>query len=130
MVTAYQYKAEMPPLRTEPDGAIFVAQSRIPLETIIDAFNAGSSPEEIVEDFSALSLADTHAVISHYLGHKQAVDRYIQRRNKEAATTQKQIQTRFSSNALRDNIIERARSRGLRCFFDFLPTLISRSAQE
>jgi len=83
MAIAFRYSAELPPLRTEADGAIWVGQSRVPLETVIDAFNAGSTPEDIVQDFSSLSLSDTYAVISYYLRHKQAVDSYIQLREAE-----------------------------------------------
>jgi len=114
MAIAFQYSAELPPLRTEADGTIWVGQSRVPLETVIDAFNAGSTPEDIVQDFSSLSLSDTYAVVSYYLRHKQAVDAYIQLREAEGAVARQHIQIKFASNELRDSIMQKARSRGLR----------------
>lgn len=114
MATTYRYTAEIPPLRTAPDGGILVGKSRVPLETVIGEFNAGATPEEIVQNFSALTLADTYAVISHYLRHKDEVDSYIRQREADGLVIRAQVAERYGSQEIRDKILERARSKGLR----------------
>jgi len=44
------------PLTTTPDGAVRVSGTRVPLETVVRAFHQGATPEEIVQDFSTLTL--------------------------------------------------------------------------
>ena len=50
------------PLRTD-HGVMLVGNTRVPLDTVIFAFNQGSSAEEIVMSYPTLELADVFAVI-------------------------------------------------------------------
>ena len=59
--------ADPVPLRTNGDGVVRVGSTRIPLDTVVTVFDLGASPEEIVQQFSALDLADVYAVIGYYL---------------------------------------------------------------
>ena len=43
------------PLKKDKSGTIRVAETRIPLDTIITAFHNGESAEEIVESFDVLN---------------------------------------------------------------------------
>lgn len=56
---------ESVPLMQASDGGVFVSRTRIPLETVVDAYLQGNSAEEIVAQFDALELADVHVVIAY-----------------------------------------------------------------
>ena len=47
--------AQPPPIRTDEDGIFRVGETRVRLDTVIDAFNAGCSPEEILLKYPSLS---------------------------------------------------------------------------
>lgn len=52
------------PLVLAEDGRVVrVAGTRVTLVTLIGAFKRGATPEEIAQDYSAVSLADVYAVI-------------------------------------------------------------------
>jgi len=71
-------EAEPLPLHTDRDGTIWVGQIRIPLETVVHAFNEGAAAEEIAYRYPTLELADIYASITYYLRHRGAVDEYLQ----------------------------------------------------
>ncbi len=50
------------PLATNVDGVVLVGGTRVPLATVVGAFNEGSTPEEIVLQYSSLRLADIYIV--------------------------------------------------------------------
>jgi uncharacterized protein (DUF433 family) len=77
--TAYTF-----PLVADADGVIFIAGSRIPLETVVHYYRAGATPEEIAEDFPSLRLVDVYSVITYYLSHVDEVDQYIAQSDREA----------------------------------------------
>jgi uncharacterized protein (DUF433 family) len=55
------------PLREEPPGVFRVGESRVLLELVLRVFQAGATPEAIVQSYDTLHLADVYAVISRYL---------------------------------------------------------------
>src|SRR6266705_1466520 len=85
------------PLAKTADGAIRVNGTRIPLQTIVNAFNRGATAEEIVIDFPTLRLADVYSVISFYLNHKAQVDEYVAAVEAQAEQMMKQIEVKHGS---------------------------------
>jgi uncharacterized protein (DUF433 family) len=71
------------PLRLDETGRWRVGETRIPIETVIIAFQQGSSPEQIVEDFDVLALAHVYQIVGYYLAHRAELDAYIVRFNEE-----------------------------------------------
>ena len=65
------------PLTLDPSGRWRVLGTRIPMELVIQHYLADVTPEEIVEAYDTLRLADVYAVISYYLEHRDEVDEYI-----------------------------------------------------
>ncbi len=61
------------------EDAIRVAGTRVGIETIVRAYSAGASPEEIVLRHPTLSLEQVHATITYYLAHRAEVDAYVAR---------------------------------------------------
>lgn len=103
--------AQPPPLRLDADGVVRVGCSRVPLETVIDAYQHGAVPEEIVEAFDSLTLADVHAVISHYLRHRAEVDQYLAERRRVAETVRRENENRFPQEGIRERLLARKRGR-------------------
>lgn len=46
---------------------------------VVDIFRRGYTPQQEVEHFPHLSLAQVHAALSYYFDHKDEIDRQIQR---------------------------------------------------
>lgn len=110
MILAVQ--AEKAPIKTNADGAALVGDTRVRLETIISAFHRGDSPEQIVDSFDVLSLADVYAVIAYYLNHRAEVDEYIHEQDLAAAQVYSKIETnRPDMFTLRARLIERKQKR-------------------
>jgi hypothetical protein len=55
---------------SEDGRVIRVKGTRVTLDTLIGAFKRGATPEEIVQGYTALSLAEVYAVITFYLRHR------------------------------------------------------------
>src|SRR6266705_828023 len=66
------------PLKELEHGALRVAGTRISFETVIEAYKEGATPEQIVDAFQPLRLADVYTLIGYYLDHKAEVDAYLQ----------------------------------------------------
>ena len=68
--------AKAPPIR-EFDDALRVGDTGVTLETVLWAFQQGSTPEDIADQFPTLMLADVYEVIAYYLRHQAEIDRYL-----------------------------------------------------
>lgn len=100
------------PLRVTKDGAIMVAQTRVPVDTVIYAFLNGETAEEIVDAFDVLKLADVYSIIGYYLDHREEMDAYIQRREVEAAEIRREIEARFDQKGFREKLLARRKENG------------------
>jgi uncharacterized protein (DUF433 family) len=65
------------PLIQLDNGTLRVTGTRIPLETIVLHFNAGETPEQIVDAFDVLRLSDVYTLVGYYLDNRSAVDEYV-----------------------------------------------------
>lgn len=81
------------PLRTDEHGTIRIGKTRIALEVIIAAYQRGDTPQDIIEGFPSLTLAEVYAVIAYYLNDPEAVDTYIQQQDEKAAELRREIET-------------------------------------
>ena len=104
--------AEPVPLRVSPDGLmIYVGNSRVPLETVIYAFDAGDTPEEIVMQYPALTLASVYQVIGYYLEHQEEVETYIQGARAHSERVRRENEVRFDVAVLRERLLGRKKRR-------------------
>jgi len=83
---------EMPPLRMEAGGVVRVGKSRISLDLVVEQYENGMTPEDMVRAYDTLVLADVYAVIAYYLRYQDAVNAYLTRRKQEAALLQATIE--------------------------------------
>jgi uncharacterized protein (DUF433 family) len=80
------------PLRMDEDGSIRVADTRVLLEIVIEAYENGADPEAIVRSFDSLRLGDVYLVIGYYLNHKEEVRNYMAVRDKQAEEIRREIE--------------------------------------
>ena len=99
------------PLSTDPAGIVRIAGTRIPLETVVDAFKRGATAEQIVYDYSSLALEDVYAVITYYLQHRDDVEKYLAERQAAARVVREEMQQRFDSRGIRDRLLARRAKR-------------------
>ncbi len=68
----------------ERSGGLYVAGTRISLDSVVSAFNAGAAPESILRSFPYLgSLVNVYGAITYYLANKPAVDEYLSARERQ-----------------------------------------------
>lgn len=95
------------PLRKNADGTWRVGNSRVLLDLVIQAFNAGRTPEEIVQGYDTLHLEEVYAVLAYYLTHRAKVDAYLQQQEAEAETVWQEIKSRSDYQEFRRRLLAR-----------------------
>ena len=65
------------PYIDQADGACRIAGTRVGLDCIIHEYQAGRSPEQIVESFPTVTLAQVYGAIGYYLENKQVIDDFF-----------------------------------------------------
>jgi uncharacterized protein (DUF433 family) len=91
LVTGLTLHAAPPPLRLDEGGALLVGSSRITLDLIVEQYENGIAPEDMVRAYDTLALADVHAVIAYYLRHRDEVGHYLELRRAEAEKLRAQV---------------------------------------
>ena len=84
--------ADLPPLRVDEGGAVRVGKSRVSLDLVVEQYENGMTPEDMVRAYDTLALADVHAVIAYYLRHREEVRAYLKRRAEEANALRAKIE--------------------------------------
>jgi uncharacterized protein (DUF433 family) len=102
-------KAQQPPLLADKDGVMRVGGTRIPLDTVIHAFDEGSTAEEIASRYPVLKLADIYAVIAYYLNEREAVQQYLSQHEAAVAKTWEEIEARADYRLFRQRLLARTR---------------------
>jgi uncharacterized protein (DUF433 family) len=84
--------AEPHPLRMDDGGVIRVGKSRVSLDLVVEQYENGMTPEDLVRAYDTLALADVHAAIAYYLRHREEVQAYLKRRKEEATDLRAKIE--------------------------------------
>ena len=95
------------PIETDKDGVIRVGNTRVTLETLVSAFNDGSTAEEIVYQFPVLNLADVYAVIAYYLRNRDTVEKYLNERMQQAEQIKRRNQENKNMSDIRKRLLAR-----------------------
>ena len=90
-------------------GVLRVGDSRVSLDTVIFAFGQGATPEQIVEDYDSLELAEVYAVISYYLQNREEVEDYLANRKFQREHLRRQIESRSNPQGIRERLLARHR---------------------
>ena len=80
------------------------------LDSLVDEFRNGATPEQIQDSFPSLSLGAIYGAIAYYLENREAVEAYLRNRRDEAAETRVHLEA-LQGTSLRDRL--RARRREL-----------------
>ncbi len=67
----------------ERNGGLYVAGSRVSLDSVVYAYLRGESNIGIAESFTSLSLDQISGAIEYYLANRAAVDDYLKREEAE-----------------------------------------------
>jgi uncharacterized protein (DUF433 family) len=73
-------------------GAVRVGKGRVSLDLVVEQYENGMTPEDMVRAYDTLELADVHAVIADYLRHRDDVRAYLKRRKEEAEALRAKIE--------------------------------------
>jgi uncharacterized protein (DUF433 family) len=97
------------PVHTDADGVIRIGGTRVTLDTLVAAFEAGATAEEIVQQYPSVALADAYAVIAYYLRHRAELAEYLDRRSEQATAARNENERRFDPSSVRDRLLARRR---------------------
>ena len=107
MSAQVQFQATAPPFRWDEAGGIRIGQSRVTLDSILSAYQAGSTPEEIAVHSSVLELADIYAAITYYLIYRQQIDNYLTLRRQQAQQRRQEFVQKHNLADLRQRLLVR-----------------------
>ena len=79
-------------LSIAPAGAIHVAGPRVTIDSIVQSFLDGATPEEICQDFPVLALAQVYDVLAFYLTHQIEVETYLREQAQVTAEIRKSLE--------------------------------------
>ncbi|SRR5579883_3332009 len=82
-----------PPLRVVEGGAFRVGKTRVSLDLVVEEYENGMTPEDMVRAYDTLKLADVYAVIAYYLRHRDQVQAYMKRREERAQALRAKIES-------------------------------------
>jgi uncharacterized protein (DUF433 family) len=102
-----ELKARPVPLKTTPEGAIWVGGTRVTLDTVVGCYWDGITAEGIVEQYPTLRLADVYAVIGYYLDHTSEVDEYLRAREAHGEQIRRENESRFPPDGARARLLAR-----------------------
>jgi uncharacterized protein (DUF433 family) len=100
----YLVLTQTAPLTFGDDGTIRITGSRVTLDSVVHAFQHGSTAEQIQDSFPSLTLREIYGAIAYYLEHQEQVDAYLQVQTQAAEETRRTTESRQNSAALRRRI--------------------------
>jgi uncharacterized protein (DUF433 family) len=97
------------PLRSDADGVIRVAGTRVTLDTIAYAFERGATAEEIAQQYPTLPLAEVYSVLGYLLHHQAEVAAYLAGRAEGRSAVREENERRFDPQGIRARLLARPR---------------------
>ncbi len=65
------------PYVEQRNGGLYIAGSRVSLDSVVIRFREGATPEKIVHSFPTLKLSNVYGAIAYYLEHEEMIKEYI-----------------------------------------------------
>ena len=91
----------------EKRGVWFVTGTRVPIDTVIIAYDGGAAAEEIVYRYPTLKLSDVYTLIAYYLNNQETVHSYLHERRKRRDQIREENEEKFPSHKLRERLLAR-----------------------
>ena len=82
-----------------------IVGTRVPLDTLVAAFERGESPESIHESYDTVPLVDVYAVLAYYFRHRADIEAYLVEQQREGAEIQTFIESAYPPDGLRAKIL-------------------------
>jgi uncharacterized protein (DUF433 family) len=102
---------EVVPLEADAHGILHIANTRVTLDTVVAAFNAGATAEEIVQQYPSLTLADVYQVIGYYLRRPADIEQYLQDRLQQRTSVRQRNEARSGPKGVRGRLLARRKTR-------------------
>ena len=107
MALLEKLSAEPVPLTLHEEGIMRVGRTRVRLDMVIGAYNAGASAEEILLKYPTLALKDIHGILAYYHWHPAEIDAYLADRQQTIDMTRADAERRFPSDGVRARLLAR-----------------------
>ena len=91
-----------------------VAESRVMLDSVIAGFQQGLSAETIQQQYPALRLEDVYGAIAYYLGHRDEVEKYLERQQQLWDQERRTSDDQSGAVVQRLRALRRGQSQGMR----------------
>jgi uncharacterized protein (DUF433 family) len=102
---------EKVPIYADERGVFRINNTRVLLDLVVSSFLRGSSPEDIIEQYTTLDLANVYSVIGYYLRHKEEIDAYIAERDAQAQAFRLEMEAKYPTTATLEKIKARYNQR-------------------
>lgn len=102
--------ADAPPLSADADGVVRVGGTRVTLDSVVEAFREGLTPEEIQQQYPSLDLPRVYSAITYYLHHREEVEEYLRQRAETRRKVRQEVESRFDPTGIRERLLARATS--------------------
>jgi hypothetical protein len=99
--------AEPLPLAADSNGVLRVGGTRVALDTVIGAFNAGAAPDAIVLHCDSLRLGGVYLVLGYYLRHRAEVDSYLTARRQRGEERRVAAEAKAPWREVRERLLAR-----------------------
>lgn len=104
---ALEIQAAAVPLESDEHGVLRVGGTRVTLESVLNAYLEGESPDGIVERFPILHPSDVHATLAWYLRHRNEADAYLERSRHDLAAAREDAARRSPGGLTRSRFLAR-----------------------
>jgi uncharacterized protein (DUF433 family) len=84
-----------------------VSGTRVSLDSIINYYLQGQTPESLHNSFPTVPLTDVYAVIAYYLAHRDELDAYLQHQQAEAERIRQEFEAKYPPNVTRAELVKR-----------------------
>lgn len=75
------------------EGVLRITGTRITLDSVIQSFRDGATPEEMCQDFPSLPLAQVYSLLAFYLNQQDEVDAYLSAQAQANRIIRQEVQT-------------------------------------
>lgn len=98
---------ETVPLVSDDDDVIRIEGTRVPFETVMEAFQEGATPEEIAQQYPSVTLGVLYQEIGYHLRHKNELDRYVAHRAEPRIASQALNESCWPAEDVRHRLLAR-----------------------
>ena len=101
---ALSIKDQPIPITPGEDGIARVADTRVRLEAVLEAYHEGAAAEEISLRYTTVELSDVYLVIGYYLKHRYEVDQYVKSRQSQEQRVREQALAEYAASGGRSRL--------------------------